>query len=195
MVCNSGCNRLRKEYPARRNVGPKVAVASSSFAVRNGECFGLLGGLASNNPTLDTLVEVNREITAINKTVEDDEEKESISVIVSIGTGNQPVIKSRATDRLWPTNALDAYKSITATVELAKMFVDTVCEADRWVICRARSWCEMAGIKYYRLNPQLTSEVVLDETDNDKLFQLMWESRKYVNQHKEYIREIVQQIL
>eukprot|EP00656_Telonema_subtile_P039896 TRINITY_DN4497_c0_g1_i4.p1 TRINITY_DN4497_c0_g1~~TRINITY_DN4497_c0_g1_i4.p1 ORF type:complete len:1202 (+),score=309.02 TRINITY_DN4497_c0_g1_i4:2333-5938(+) len=34
---------LRKVYPARRNVGPKVAVAGSSFAIKNGECFGLLG--------------------------------------------------------------------------------------------------------------------------------------------------------
>lgn len=152
------------------------------------------GGLAANNPTLDTIVEVTREITATNKDIPDDE-KESIKVIVSIGTGNQPVARSRATDRIWPTNALEAYKSITATVELLKIFVDTVCEADRWVTTRARTWCDMANIKYFRLNPQLTNEVGLDETDNDKLFQLMWESRKYINQNKEYIREIVQQVL
>ena len=83
------------------------------------------GGLAANNPTLDTIVEVNREINASNKELPDGEEGESIKVIVSIGTGNQPVVKSRATDRIWPTNPLDAYKSMTATVELAKMFVDT----------------------------------------------------------------------
>ena len=37
-----------------------------------------------------------------------------------------------------------------ATVELAKMFVETVCEADRWMVQRSRTWCEMAGIKYFR---------------------------------------------
>lgn len=153
------------------------------------------GGLASNNPTLDAIVEVNREITASNKFLVNDEEAESIHVIVSIGTGNQPVKESRATDSIWPTNALEAYKSITATVELAKMFVDTTCEADRWVISRARSWCEMTGINYYRLNPQLATEVQLDETDNEKLFQLMWETRKYINQEKEYIKDLVRQIL
>ena len=36
-------DKLRKVYPARRNVKPKVAVAGSSFAVKAGECFGLLG--------------------------------------------------------------------------------------------------------------------------------------------------------
>ena len=53
----------------------------------------------------------------------------------------------------------------------------------------------MCGIKYFRLNPNLSSEVVLDETDDEKLFQLMWESRKYINENRDYIRQIVQEVL
>ena len=116
------------------------------------------GGLAANNPTLDTMVEIMKEVEAANKVLAENEEKETIKVIVSLGTGNQPVVKSRATDRLWPTNALDAYKSIQASVELLKMFVDTVCEADRWVVSRAKSWCKSNSIDYFRLNPQLSLE-------------------------------------
>ena len=41
-------------------------------------------------------------------------------------------------------------KLISATVELAKMFVETVCEADKWMVQRSRAWCEMAGIQYFR---------------------------------------------
>ena len=93
------------------------------------------GGLAANNPTIDALVEIIGEVKEYNETPESEESgKESIKIVVSLGTGNQPVVKSRATDRIWPTNALEAYKSLTATVELAKMFVDTVCECDRWVV-------------------------------------------------------------
>jgi len=35
--------QLRKVYPPRGNVGPKVGVVNSSFAIKKGECFGLLG--------------------------------------------------------------------------------------------------------------------------------------------------------
>ena len=104
------------------------------------------------------MVEIMKEVEAANKVLAENEEKETIKVIVSLGTGNQPVVKSRATDRLWPTNALDAYKSIQASVELLKMFVDTVCEADRWVVSRAKSWCKSNSIDYFRLNPQLSLE-------------------------------------
>ena len=92
----------------------------------------------------DTIVEIQREINARK------EEDECIEFVLSVGTGNQPIVKSRAADAIWPSSVLDAYKSISATVELAKVFVDTVCEADRWVVQRSRAWCEMAGIKYYR---------------------------------------------
>ncbi|CAG5098763.1 Oidioi.mRNA.OKI2018_I69.XSR.g15954.t1.cds [Oikopleura dioica] len=154
------------------------------------------GGLAANNPTIDALVEIIREVNEYNKTPEsDDTGKESIKIVVSLGTGNQPVVKSRATDRIWPTNALEAYKSLTATVELAKMFVDTVCECDRWVVRRAQSFCDALGTAYYRLNPQMSADIQLDETDNTKLFQLMWDTRKYINKNKDYIKEMVCQLL
>ena len=108
------------------------------------------GGLAANNPTIDALVEIIREVKEYNETPESEESgKESIKIVVSLGTGNQPVVKSRATDRIWPTNALEAYKSLTATVELAKMFVDTVCECDRWVV--VSYLCQASSFNFYLL--------------------------------------------
>jgi len=154
------------------------------------------GGLAANNPTIDALVEIIREVKEYNETPESEESgKESIKIVVSLGTGNQPVVKSRATDRIWPTNALEAYKSLTATVELAKMFVDTVCECDRWVVRRAQSFCDALGTAYYRLNPQMSADIQLDETDNTKLFQLMWDTRKYINKNRDDIKSMVSQLL
>ena len=65
-----------------------------------------------NSPNLrfDTIVEVQREI---NASKEEDSEEESIEIVVSIGTGNQPIVKSRAADAIWPSSVLDAYKSIS----------------------------------------------------------------------------------
>ena len=52
----------------------------------------------------------------------------------------------------------------------------------------------MAGIKYHRLNPQLTTEVPLDETNDEALFNMMWETKKYLNQNSTLIAEIVNQL-
>ena len=41
----------------------------------------------------------------------------------------------------------------------------------------------------------LSGKVQLDETDDDKLFQLMWETRKYISENREYIKEIVRELL
>ena len=45
-----------------------------------------------------------------------------------------------------------------------------------------------------RLNPQLLSEVQLDETDEQLLFDMMWETKKYLNQNSALISEIVHRL-
>ena len=73
------------------------------------------GGLASNNPTFDTIVEVQREINSVKKINlnNKDFESEQIDVILSVGTGNQPIVKSNAAKAVWPGSVLDAYKAIS----------------------------------------------------------------------------------
>ena len=42
-----------------------------------------------------------------------DIEPEKIDVLVSIGSGNQPIVKSKAAEAILPSSVLDAYKSIS----------------------------------------------------------------------------------
>ena len=53
-----------------------------------------------------------------------------------------------------------------------------------------RNWI----INDLRLNPQLLSEVQLDETDEQLLFDMMWETKKYLNQNSALISEIVHRL-
>ena len=50
------------------------------------------------------------------------------------------------------------------------------------------------NINAIRLNPQLLSEVQLDETDEQLLFDMMWETKKYLNQNSALISEIVHRL-
>ena len=54
----------------------------------------------------------------------------------------------------------------------------------------SRNWI----INDLRLNPQLLSEVQLDETDEQLLFDMMWETKKYLNQNSALISEIVHRL-
>ena len=59
--------------------------------------------------SFDTIVEIQRELKAQK------DEDSCIDFVLSVGTGNQPIVKSRAADAIWPSSVLDAYKSISGT--------------------------------------------------------------------------------
>ena len=49
----------------------------------------------------------------MNSAASEEFEPESIDVILSVGTGNQPIVKSNAAKAVWPGSVLDAYKAIS----------------------------------------------------------------------------------
>ena len=51
------------------------------------------------------------------------------------------------------------------------------------VVERARAWCQMVGLPYYRFSSPMSHDVGLDETDDRVLVQMLWETRVYVLQH------------
>ena len=54
---------------------------------------------------------------------------------------------------------------------------------------RSRAWSGMLGAAFYRLNPQI-SEVEMDEYDDKKLIQLMWETHCYIVANKDRIKRL-----
>ncbi|XP_012928017.1 85/88 kDa calcium-independent phospholipase A2 isoform X3 [Heterocephalus glaber] len=68
-------------------------------------------------------------------------------------------------------------------------------DADGRAVDRARAWCEMVGIQYFRLNPQLGTDIMLDEVNDAVLVNVLWETEVYIYEHREQFQKLVQQLL
>ena len=55
---------------------------------------------------------------------------------------------------------------------------------------RARAWCSMAGVPYYRFNPQLSEDVAMDEKSDEKLVNMLWEAKVYVHSRRDIVKEV-----
>ena len=51
------------------------------------------------------------------------------------------------------------------------------------------------GILYYRLNPQLSVNVDLDETSDEIIINMLFETKAYMHQNFNIVKEIVELIL
>ena len=59
------------------------------------------------------------------------------------------------------------------------------------VVDRARAWCGSLAIPYLRCSPQLTLNLLLDETRNEQLRLILWESRVYLESRRDTLRDFV----
>lgn len=73
---------------------------------------------------------------------------------------------------------------------LATLLVDQATLADGRVVDRARTWCSMIGVPYYRFNPQLTAEVAMDEKSDVVLAEMMWTSKAFMHANRDQIKEL-----
>ena len=60
------------------------------------------------------------------------------------------------------------------------------------VVCEqsCQRTCDEQGIKYVRLNPEPETEVGPDETDNTKLLNMLWTTRKYMHKFADKLDEL-----
>lgn len=70
------------------------------------------------------------------------------------------------------------------------MLVEQASQADGQVVERAQAWCSMIDVPYFRVNPPISEDIQLDESDNAKLVNMMWETLAYIYQHKEDLKDL-----
>lgn len=73
---------------------------------------------------------------------------------------------------------------------LAALLVDQATLADGRVVDRARTWCSMIGVPYYRFNPQLSAEVAMDEKSDTVLAEMMWTCKAFMYANRDQIKEL-----
>lgn len=146
------------------------------------DCY-LDGALTENNPILSLLGEVQK----FNVTHRQAGEREySIIAAVSLGTGLMP--KGHAEKIMNPS--LTSVSGYTQLSFLAKMLVEQTTETEQSAK-RAQVMCSMIGAPFFRVNPPLAENIALDETDNVKLVEMLWQTMAYLHRNQETIQQLV----
>ncbi|KAM6161859.1 85/88 kDa calcium-independent phospholipase A2 isoform 2-T2 [Erethizon dorsatum] len=152
------------------------------------------GGLLANNPTLDAMTEIHEYNQDLIRKGQGDKVKK-LSIVVSLGTGRSPQVPVTCVDVFRPSNPWELAKTVFGAKELGKMVVDCCTDPDGRAVDRARAWCEMVGIQYFRLNPPLGMDIMLDEVNDAVLVNMLWETEVYIYQHREQFQKLVQLLL
>ena len=76
---------------------------------------------------------------------------------------------------------------------LATYWMTTIVMLDCFrVVDRARAWCGMAGISYFRLSPLLASDIDMDETRDEVLLEMLWMTQAYMHEQRFKVRELIE---
>ncbi|KAI4499538.1 hypothetical protein M0802_005434 [Mischocyttarus mexicanus] len=147
------------------------------------------GGLIANNPTLDAMTEIHEYNLAL-KAVRRETEVVPLSLVVSLGTGLIPVEPLTEIDVFKPEGIWDAAKVAMGINTLRSLLVDQVTASDGRIVDRARTWCSMIGVPYYRFSPQLTSEVAMDEKRDEVLAEMIWTTKAFMHANRDQVQEL-----
>lgn len=62
--------------------------------------------------------------------------------------------------------------------------------SDGRVIDRARTWCSTIGVPYFRFSPQLSEEIAMNEMSDEKLCNMLWETKVFMYNNRSTIKQI-----
>ncbi|XP_048506119.1 85/88 kDa calcium-independent phospholipase A2 [Athalia rosae] len=147
------------------------------------------GGLIANNPTLDALTEIHEYNLALRAVGRENEVK-PVTVVVSLGTGLIPVSPLTDIDVFRPESLWDTAKLAMGMSALGTLLVDQATASDGRVVDRARTWCSMIGVPYYRFNPQMSSDIAMDERSDEVLVNMIWEAKAFMHANRDQVKEL-----
>ncbi|XP_034180778.2 calcium-independent phospholipase A2 VIA [Osmia lignaria lignaria] len=147
------------------------------------------GGLIANNPTLDAMTEIHEYNLAL-KASGREQEAVPLSLVVSLGTGLPPTTQLRDIDTFLPESLWGTAKLAMGISILTDLLVDQATATDGRVVDRARNWCSMIGVPYYRFNPQLCEDVAMDEKNDEILADMIWIAQAFIHANRDQIREL-----
>ncbi|XP_047993745.1 85/88 kDa calcium-independent phospholipase A2 isoform X1 [Leguminivora glycinivorella] len=149
------------------------------------------GGLMGNNPTLDALSELAEMRLALRATGQIEEaSKTDLKVVVSCGTGINPLCKIKDFDVFKPESVWGVAKLAWGLSALGNLLVDQATQSDGRVVERARAWCSTLGVPYYRFSPPLSKDVAMDERSDETLVRMLWETHAYMREHRDRVAEL-----
>uniref|UniRef100_T1JT22 phospholipase A2 n=1 Tax=Tetranychus urticae TaxID=32264 RepID=T1JT22_TETUR len=148
------------------------------------------GGLISNNPTLDALTEISQ-INASYAHIGHPERTLKPTVVVSCGTGAIPTKSISILDVHRPATLVGVAKMAFMAPALGELLVDQATQSNGQVVERAKAWCHGIHLPFFRLNPPISENINLDETNNVKLINMLWETTVYMYNRKDELQELI----
>uniref|UniRef100_A0A182WCR4 phospholipase A2 n=1 Tax=Anopheles minimus TaxID=112268 RepID=A0A182WCR4_9DIPT len=148
------------------------------------------GGLIANNPTLDAMTEIH-ELNAALYSKGRANEAVPVSIVVSLGTGLTPVVDLKEIDVFRPDSIWDTAKLAYGISTISTLLVDQATASDGRVVDRARAWCSMIGVPYFRFNPQMSVDIAMDEKIDEPLINMLWEAKAYMHSNRNQVIELI----
>ncbi|XP_071506688.1 85/88 kDa calcium-independent phospholipase A2-like [Diadema antillarum] len=139
------------------------------------------GGLICNNPTLDALTEIHEFYKSQCEPVC------KIGAVVSLGTGWRPPLPVGKLEIFYPTEPVHFLQNLQGGIKLLDLMIKQVCDSDLRAVDRAKTWCHTIGVPFFRLSPELSGHIALDEKDDAKLEQMMCDTMRYVTEKADEI--------
>ena len=193
LVTNYGEARDAQKGPSERKVWETVVMTSAApayFQPFEGKFID--GGLMANNPTLDGMAEIINQGKREGKPVK-------LGCVLSLGTGIPPVKHVDKVAITIPTlsfsSLLDTSRNITAVKNLASIVLEEVSKSDGDDIIKASAFCEALGSSYFRLNPPLESSIKLNESNMEKIIDMMYQCQLYILRKMDIIDQIARLLL
>lgn len=151
------------------------------------------GGLIANNPTLDAMAEIHEYNLAL-KAIGREDEVVPLSLVVSLGTGLIPVTPLNNIDVFRRESLWDTARCAMGILVLVELLVDQATASHGRIVDRARNWCSMIGVPYYRFNPQLLQDIAMDEKNDEVLANMIWTAAAYMHENRIQIKELAAMI-
>jgi len=166
------------------------------------------GGMIANNPTLDVLAEIHnyKKHNEIRKKKEAKQSatpndvamasdvtvrgtNDNLGIVISLGTGRAPQVALKGIDIFKPSTIWETTELLVSARDFGELLVDQVTNSDDHVVERAKSWCEMVGLSYFRFNPPLSNDVELDEQSDNVLINMLWDARIYLHKNRDLVEK------
>ena len=193
LVTNYGEPRNGQKGPKERKVWEAALMTTAApVYLKPFEGKFIDGGVMVNNPTMDAIVEILRESDKEGKPAK-------LGCVLSLGTGKAPVQYVDNVAITMPTFSLSALRDIPSNISAVKNMAGIVMEeltkSDGEEIIRAETICKAFGSSYYRMTPQLKSNINLAEGNMNKIIDIMYDCLLYLQSEREKIDQIARQLL
>ena len=190
LVTNYGEPRDGQVGPEERKIWEAARMSSAAPTYLMSYDGFIDGGLMANNPTLDALVEMNKE------SMKNNGYPLKLSCALSVGSGQGIQTDIHNIDVSGHSFGFKGlFEKVNGYKNLLALVLSQVTQADGQDIARAQAMCDIAGGDYYRLNASVHKLIALNTSEPVDLIQPMYDAFMYTLQNPELIDSIARNIL